>query len=168
MGPWPDGSEAGSDGHPSTTLLAQFMDGDVAEAVAVALADHIDVCPSCSARAAQVDPLHLAFAAVPDPAVPVDLLELQPDPAQTGRRWSPEPVVAAALLAGAAAILMGAGAPEQVLQPMAHLASGVWTLLQATIGRSTALVAIWLVAASALLMVAVATVRAVDARRSRT
>jgi len=61
--------------HVPPDLLADFVDGDVGEHVAVHIAEHIDGCPRCATQAAALEPLAPAFASMDDPPVPTDLAD---------------------------------------------------------------------------------------------
>lgn len=56
--------------HISDEFLSRFIAGDLDESSAVDIATHLDECPSCATRAAALEPLCLAFAAMDDPVVP--------------------------------------------------------------------------------------------------
>ena len=60
--------------HVPEDLLQDFVDGEVGEQLAVHIAEHIDACPSCATRAAGLEPLAAAFAAVRDPVPPPTLV----------------------------------------------------------------------------------------------
>lgn len=60
--------------HVPEDLLQAFVDGEVGEQLAIHIAEHLDVCPSCLNRASGLEPLSSAFAALPDPEVPDDLV----------------------------------------------------------------------------------------------
>lgn len=60
--------------HPSEDMLAAFVEGDLGEHVAIQIAEHIDACPLCAARVVALEPLAGAFARMPDPEVPEDLV----------------------------------------------------------------------------------------------
>lgn len=61
--------------HVPEDLLSAFVDGDMGEQLAVHIAEHLDACPSCGARATGLEPLAAAFASVDDPIPPDDLAE---------------------------------------------------------------------------------------------
>jgi anti-sigma factor RsiW len=61
--------------HVPEDLLAAFIAGEVGEHVAIHIAEHLDECPSCGTRAAGMEPLAAAFAAVDDPIPPEDLAQ---------------------------------------------------------------------------------------------
>lgn len=98
-----------SQGHVPDDLLAAFVGGDVEERVAVHIAEHIDRCPMCATRAATSEPLAAAFATVPDPVVPADLVASILEEAE---RPEPLPLVEVAIGLGLlllAVFLMGMG-----------------------------------------------------------
>lgn len=59
--------------HVPDDLLQSFVEGDVGEQLAVHIAEHLDACPACATRAAGLEPLAAAFAAIADPVAPPDL-----------------------------------------------------------------------------------------------
>lgn len=61
--------------HVPDDLLGSFVEGEVGEQLAIHIAEHLDLCPACSTRAAGMEPLGLAFAAVEDPIPPLDLVQ---------------------------------------------------------------------------------------------
>jgi len=61
--------------HVPDPLIRQFSRGDVNTDNAVLIAIHLDECHRCAAKAAAFEPLHLAFEALGDPAVPEDLVD---------------------------------------------------------------------------------------------
>jgi anti-sigma factor RsiW len=99
--------------HLTDPLVQDFIDGDLTDAVAVQLAEHLDHCPHCSARVAHAEPLAAAFAEVQDPPLPEGLIDAilvraanQSAPVGGFFRKRPEVWAAAGLLA-AAALLLG-------------------------------------------------------------
>lgn len=64
-----------TDAHVPDELLHAFVMGDVDEGLAIRVAEHIDSCPACGARAATAEPLAAAFAAVADPRPPAQFVE---------------------------------------------------------------------------------------------
>src|SRR5688500_20047826 len=61
--------------HVPEDLLASFVEGEVGEQLAVHIAEHLDGCPACATRAAGLEPLAAAFAAVLDPVPPLGLAQ---------------------------------------------------------------------------------------------
>ncbi len=61
--------------HVPEDLLQAFVEGDVGEQLAIHIAEHLDGCPACSTRAAGMEPLAAAFAAVEDPVPPPGLTQ---------------------------------------------------------------------------------------------
>jgi anti-sigma factor RsiW len=61
--------------HVPEDLLQAFVDGEVGEQLAVHIAEHLDGCPACATRAAGLEPLAAAFAAVLDPVPPLGLAQ---------------------------------------------------------------------------------------------
>ena len=58
--------------HVHDDLLRRFVDGALDDEVAASVAIHLDSCSRCATRAATLEPLALAFAAVDDPVAPAD------------------------------------------------------------------------------------------------
>lgn len=118
--------------HVPEDLLQAFVDGDVGEQLAIHIAEHVDACPSCATRAAGLEPLAAALAAVTDPVPPSDLVARV---LATATREEPERLpsmeiaVGALLLAGAALLLVGL---DQPLTLAADLAVAVETALALT------------------------------------
>lgn len=73
--------------HIPPALMRKFIEGDLEEPVAVAVALHIDHCSRCHAAASTADPLSQEFATIDDPEVPAELIDALTDAAA-----SPEPV----------------------------------------------------------------------------
>lgn len=61
--------------HIPPALMDKFVEGDLEEPVAVAVALHIDQCSRCHSAASAADSLSQEFATVDDPEVPPDLLD---------------------------------------------------------------------------------------------
>lgn len=108
--------------HVPDDLLAAFVDGEVEERVAVHIAEHLDTCPACATRAATMEPLAAAFAAIDDPVVPPDLVSAVLAAAEEPERGpSTELVIGGTLMAAAALLtLLGGGALD------AFVAIGMW------------------------------------------
>lgn len=102
--------------HVPDDLLQAFVDGEVGEQVATHVASHLDACPSCATRAAGLEPLAAAFAAVEDPVPPEALRG-----AVMARLRRPERVpvievaVGALLLAAAALLSLGLQSPVSAI-----------------------------------------------------
>lgn len=62
-------------GHVPEELLSDFVQGEVTEQVAIHVAEHLDACSHCATRAAVLEPLASAFAAIDDPILPVGLVD---------------------------------------------------------------------------------------------
>jgi anti-sigma factor RsiW len=60
--------------HIPADILSAFVVGEIDDPAAVTVAEHIDGCPSCAARAANLEPLASAFASSRDPEPPPDLI----------------------------------------------------------------------------------------------
>lgn len=98
--------------HVPEDLLAAFVEGEVGEQLAIHIAEHLDSCPSCLNRAAGLEPLHAAFAAMPDPEVPEDLVAaVLAEAAEPERLPVTELGVGAALLAAAGFVAAVFGNP---------------------------------------------------------
>lgn len=100
-----------NDSHVPDPLIDRFVEGDLDEALAVQIAEHLDACPRCANRAISREPLSAFFASVDDPPVPsglvADVLASLERPARAG----PEPAIAAGLLGGALLMLLIGGSP---------------------------------------------------------
>ena len=106
--------------HVPNELLQAFVDGEVSEQIAVHVATHLDGCPACATRAAGLEPLAAAFAAVEDPVAPDGLKEsvlaLLDRPMQFPERFPfLELSVGSVLLSVAAAIAIGLQGPAAAL-----------------------------------------------------
>lgn len=126
--------------HVPEDLLQAFVDGDVGEQVAVHVAEHLDSCPSCATRAAGLEPLAAAFAAVEDPVPPAELV-----PAVLARARQPDRMpmleigVGVALIAAAALLAVGLQTPAGFLAELgeaAQAAEAVSRGIMASLGSS--------------------------------
>jgi anti-sigma factor RsiW len=123
--------------HVPEDLLQAFVEGEVGEQLAVHIAEHVDGCPACATRAAGLEPLAAAFAAVLDPVVPSGLSQ-----GIFARLEEPErlPVlevgVGAGLLGCAAFLALGLESPLALAAHLGVLLNAAATL---TRGLSTAL-----------------------------
>lgn len=105
--------------HVHEDLLTRFVTGDLEDAVGVAVAEHLDACPRCAARAAVLEPLTHAFAAVEDPRLPVGLADaiiaadrapaLPPAPAAMPTPSTAAVLLPAGVLVALAGLLLVAG-----------------------------------------------------------
>ncbi|MCB9676807.1 MAG: hypothetical protein H6737_16950 [Alphaproteobacteria bacterium] len=59
--------------HVPEDLLVAFVEGEMGEQLSIHIAEHLDSCPMCATRAACLEPLGPAFAAMEDPEVPEGL-----------------------------------------------------------------------------------------------
>lgn len=134
--------------HVPDPLMQQFVDGDVDDSVAVAVALHLDACPACATRAAALEPLAAVFAASEDPRVPVGLVESIAVAVRTAERPGPEPALAAALMGLALCLLLLGGAPTEMLASSATMMSASFTVVGALLDQTGALAPVWLVSAS--------------------
>jgi anti-sigma factor RsiW len=113
--------------HVPEDLLQSFVDADVDEQLAVHIAEHLDGCPSCSTRAAGLEPLGAAFAAATDPEPPPELAARILAAVDEPERL-PVPQIALGLgLLGAAALLVSIGMGSPWV-----LAADIVAALQAT------------------------------------
>lgn len=98
--------------HVPEDLLNAFIEGDVGEQLAIHIAEHLDSCPSCLNRAVALEPLSAAFAALPDPQVPDDLVAaVLAEAAQPERLPITELGIGFGLLASAGAVATLFGNP---------------------------------------------------------
>lgn len=97
--------------HVPEELLTDFVMGEVDEQLAIHVAEHLDACPRCATRAAHLEPLATAFAAVDDPLVPDDLIDdvLAAVAADERRRLPALEVAVGAALLLAAIVLVAMG-----------------------------------------------------------
>ena len=123
--------------------MVAFVAGTVDEDLAVRIAEHLDGCIECSARAASLEPLSLAFASVDAPEAPEHLV-----PAVIAALEAPEHapaaeiVVGAVMLAAASVLVLAAGNPLAFLVELgmfAKLAAGIGGALSVGVGSSTLL-----------------------------
>ena len=115
--------------HVPEDLLQAFVEGDVGEQLSVHIAQHVDDCPSCATRAAGLEPLAAAFAAVEDPVCPEGLTEaVLTQFAQPERVPFLEIVVGASLLAAAAVLAMGVHSPIAMATDVSVILNAVATL----------------------------------------
>lgn len=99
-------------GHVPDELLTSFVHGDVGEQIAIHVAKHVDDCPACATRAAALEPLAAAFAAVDDPVAPDDLADVILARYEEPQRGpAAEVVVGLGMLAAAAALIAGTSEP---------------------------------------------------------
>lgn len=141
--------------HVPEDLLVAFVEGEMGEELAVHIAEHLDSCPACATRAATLEPLATAFAAVPDPVPPPDLarsiLAQVARPARAAARV--EVAVAALLLASALLVAVGFGDPLAMV-----IRLGVVTDVVATLGAKVS-AGVW----SSALALSISTVAALSA-----
>ena len=107
--------------HISDAVLHEFVQGTLNDAAAVEVALHLDDCPRCAARAASLEPLHRAFAMVPDVIPPAQLtqnildelddLDFQEEPRAIPVSNTPELLVGSALLTVAVGLVVVFGDP---------------------------------------------------------
>ncbi len=163
--------------HPPEALLQRFVDGDLGEQHAVSVALHIDDCPECAARAVAMDPLSAVFAATSDPVIPADLTHGIMDAARQRQPPGPEPAIAVGLLTLSALVLFIGGDIAGLFVRGAATLSAAFTVLGATLSQvglpsmPTAIPAIspatWALLASVMLVMSVASVRRMEARRQQ-
>lgn len=108
--------------HLREAQLRAFIDGQVGDDDAAAMASHLDVCGPCAARFSSMDPLESAFVGVIAPVAPVGLVravlaEVEAPEAQGS--WVEIGVGVALLLASL--VLTGWGAdPVRLLVQVTH------------------------------------------------
>jgi anti-sigma factor RsiW len=95
--------------HVPEELLSAFVEGDLDDQLVIHIATHLDECPRCATRAAHLEPLAAAFAAVDDPMVPEDLVAAVLAATERRESWLSIEVIlgAAMLLAASALVLVG-------------------------------------------------------------
>jgi anti-sigma factor RsiW len=154
--------------HVPDSLMQQFVEGEVDDKVAVAVALHLDACPACATRAAALEPLAGVFAATEDPRVPVGLVESIAVAVRAAERPGPEPALAAALMGLALCLLLLGGAPTEILASSATMMSASLTVVKALIAESGAFAPVWLVSATVATGAAFVVARNLEvARRGR-
>lgn len=163
--------------HPPEALLQRFVDGDLGEQHAVSVALHIDDCPECAARAVALDPMSPAFAAATEPAIPADLTDGILDIARQRQAPGPEPAIAVGLITLSALVLFIGGDIAGLFVRGAATLSAAVTVLGATLSQvglptmPTAIPVIspatWALLASVMLVMSVASVRRMEARRQQ-
>lgn len=111
--------------HVPDDILHDFISGEVDEQVAIHVALHLDACPRCATRAAHLEPLAQAFAAVDDPLVPDSLVEdvLHVVQAEDRRRLPALELAIGAALLAVAAVLVALGS-----DPVSLVADSIGTL----------------------------------------
>lgn len=116
--------------HVPENLLSAFVDGDVDERIAIHVAEHLDGCPACATRAAGLEPLAAAFAAVCDPVPPPSLVpDILARLDQPDRAPVAEIAIGAGLLVVAALLALGLDSPISVATELLVLANAARTLL---------------------------------------
>jgi len=154
--------------HVPDPLMQQFVDGEVDDSVAVAVALHLDACPACATRAAALEPLASVFASSEDPRVPVGLVESIAVAARAAERPGPEPALAAGLMGLALCLLLLGGAPTEMLASSATMMSASFTVVGALLDHTGTLAPVWLLSASLATGVAFVVARNLEqARRGR-
>lgn len=120
--------------HVPEDLLQAFVEGEVGEQLAVHIAGHLDECPACATRAAGLEPLAAAFAAVSDPVPPPDLAARIVARADEPERLPlAEIAVGAGLLLVAAVLLLGLDSPLSLAAD-----AGVALAVLSAVGRTVA------------------------------
>ncbi len=116
-----------SGAHVPTELLERFAEGDVEDRVAVEIARHLDACSRCATRAAALEPLSAAFASVDDPELPRGLVSEILQAVDQRPRATPEPAIAAGLMALAFLLLLFGGAPADLVIGAARAIKAIGT-----------------------------------------
>jgi anti-sigma factor RsiW len=125
-------------GHVPDDLLASFVDGDVDDQVATHIAEHLDECPACATRAATMEPLASAFAAIDDPEPPTGLIEaVLAEVEHPARGPSTEFVIGAILLTAAGVLAILGSDPVATLVQAGVLADALLTAEVAVTGAPT-------------------------------
>ncbi len=119
--------------HVPEDLLQAFVEGDVGEQLAVHIAEHVDACPACATRAAGLEPLAGAFAAMSDPVAPPDLvariLATAPERADEPERLPVAEIFAGGLLlVGSALLMLGLDGPLATLADLGVVLNAVVAL----------------------------------------
>ena len=154
--------------HVPDALMQQFVEGEVDDSVAVAVALHLDACPACATRAAALEPMASVFAASEDPSVPVGLVEAIAVAVRAADRPGPEPALAAGLMGLALCLLLLGGAPTEMLASSATMMSASFTVVGALLDHTGTLAPVWLLSASLATGVAFVVARNLEqARRGR-
>jgi anti-sigma factor RsiW len=131
--------------HVPEQVLREFVEGDVSEELAVHIAEHLDTCQACGARAARLEPLASAFAAVEDPPIPDGLVAAIREHVEAGSpSASPSPALelslGVSLLVCAVALMVAFGNPLAVavdLSLVMHALSGLGRGLTFAVGSTT-------------------------------
>jgi anti-sigma factor RsiW len=137
--------------HVTDDLLRSFVDADVGEEMAVHIADHLDECPACATRAASLEPLATAFAAMEDPEPPPDLAASVLAAVQEPERLPIMEIgLGAGLLLSAALLTTAFGNPLGMAADVGVLISALGTMgrgLAAGLGSSQVVLAVGTVVA---------------------
>lgn len=156
--------------HIADALLVQFARGEIdtgpaSDDLVETIALHLDACPACAARVEALDPMRSAFAAVDDPVVPDGLTDAILESAQLPRASGPEPAIAATLLTAAAAMLLLAGVPGDLMATGATTMRVVSVLANAAVETLQISATTWTMAAAIALVFAVFTARRLEMGR---
>lgn len=114
--------------HPSPEVLADFVDGSLPDAAAVAVAEHLDSCSACQQLVFAEDKLHqMLVGAADEPLPPPELVNEIIASVSTSPRRSPgpAPAVAVALLGAAAFLFAFLGEPTAVFADTVTVGLGV-------------------------------------------
>jgi anti-sigma factor RsiW len=150
--------------HPPDELLRRFLQGELEEGPAVAVALHLDDCPACQARRDGLDPLADALAALPPPEPPAELIAevveraLAREP--TRRVGALVPALGSGMAVAAALVFALGGGPGALFADLGALGSAALALLDVVELPVALLTPVW--AAVAILAFAAA---AMTARR---
>lgn len=128
--------------HITEDLLKRFVDGDVDEAVAIAVGRHLDDCARCATHAASIEPLAAAFASLDDPFVPPDLADQVVEAWHRSQAYhhevrtpATELVASSILLSIAAALLLLLGDPAGLVAELIVAGTGLVTAGSILMGR---------------------------------
>ena len=120
--------------HIPEDMLRAFVEGDLGDQIGAHIAEHVDACPACATRAASLEPLASAFAAVRDPHPPADLIgRILKKLDEPQRVPAHEIAVGVTLLVAALVIAVAFGSPMT-----SALQTGVVLDAVATLGRGLA------------------------------
>jgi predicted anti-sigma-YlaC factor YlaD len=139
--------------HVDDEILAAFVAGELGEHLAVHVAEHLDACLQCAARADAADPLAAAFAASLDPAVPEDLISaILTELDEPERLPMSEVLVGVGMLVLAGALKLLPGDLTTVTRPLHTFVSGMGIGARHLTGDTTTMMA-WSVALSVAMLV---------------
>lgn len=112
--------------HVDQSTLTAFVQGDLGEHLAVHVAEHLDACAQCAARADRLDPLTELFATAIEPELPEDLVTsiLAADASRATPALS-EVGLGLGMIALSAAIALAPGDLMTLTRPLHSFVSGL-------------------------------------------